>query len=722
MSRRMARWLATAWVTPLLFLAANAGAVARDDEALGFERTPPRLSFADGAVSFMRQGAQDWTPAQVNTALSSGDVLYTAQGSNLEVQVGPRAYVRAGEQTELGFTSIEPDFLQLRVTSGSVSLDLRSLTAGHSFEVDTPHAAFTVERSGYYRIGVSDELTTFTSRRGGRATVTAPSGESSTIAPSEQVVVRDGNAPVVETYAAPELDAWDRWNYSRTDEQLDAVSARYVPSDVYGMDDLDQYGAWRVVPTYGAMWVPSGVPAGWAPYSNGRWMFDPYYGWTWVDNAPWGWAPFHYGRWVNVSGYWGWCPGPLVRRAYYAPALVAFYGGGGFSLGVSFGSPQVGWVALGWGEPIVPWWGPAHFREHPHWAGWGGPRYVNNVEIHNTTIVNVNEIHNYRNTDVRNAIVEVDRKHFGRQTGRDEPYRRGNPDKLKPVHNDWSVDHDASSLVANARPAEHPGRDADRPTVTARREPRRDTARGAEPERTSSDLVKGQGENGQAHEENRPGHATTSTAEATSPAAGQERPGRPRHEDLSRRPPFGRDSESERQIPPPAPRFEKPERPAPQPPVRRVEPGAAPQSHEAAETQGGHENDIQNRHAYGRGAETPSATLPAPPSEAGARPATPEPPQPRAERGLGSERHERASSPPPPDLPGEPANRVYRQPQQMGGGAERASRAEPQPPAARESGQSGSSQPRAERSNEGHGQRGNRGDRSSEAQPGDRNQ
>ena len=63
----------------------------------------------------------------------------------------------------------------------------------------------------------------------------------------------------VASYAAPPLDAWDRWNYARTDHFLDAVSARYVSPDAYGVSDLDRYGAWRVVPTYGAVWVPTAV-------------------------------------------------------------------------------------------------------------------------------------------------------------------------------------------------------------------------------------------------------------------------------------------------------------------------------------------------------------------------------------------------------------------------------------------------------------------------------
>ena len=70
--------------------------------------------------------------------------------------------------------------------------------------------------------------------------MTPAAGESVPIAANEQVVVTGTDAPQVETYAAPELDAWDRWNYARTDDQLDAVSARYVPSGVYGADDLDR--------------------------------------------------------------------------------------------------------------------------------------------------------------------------------------------------------------------------------------------------------------------------------------------------------------------------------------------------------------------------------------------------------------------------------------------------------------------------------------------------
>ena len=376
MRSRSAGWLKTVLWAPLLLLAADAEALTRDDEALGFERTPPRLSLTDGSVSFFRSGAEDWTPAKVNTPLASGDLLFAAETSNFEVQIGSRAWVRGGEQTELGLTSLEPDFLQLRVTQGTVAFDLRSLTPGQTLELDTPNAAFKIEQAGYYRVAVSEEVTTFTSRRGGLASATVATGDTVGIAANEQLAVHGTLTPQLETLAAPELDPWDRWNYARSEVRNEAVSARYVPSDVYGVEDLDRYGDWRADPSYGSVWVPRGVAAGWAPYSNGSWLNDPYYGWTWVDAAPWGWAPFHYGRWVYTSGFWGWCPGPRVARAYYAPALVAFYGTPSASVGyVSYGAPTLGWVALGYGEPLYPWWGPTYFRSQPHWVGWGGSHH-----------------------------------------------------------------------------------------------------------------------------------------------------------------------------------------------------------------------------------------------------------------------------------------------------------------------------------------------------------
>ncbi len=434
--------------------------------ANAIDQTPPRLSFTDGPVSFWRPGAQDWVAAQVNTPLAPGDELYAASPGNLELQIGPRAFVRTWANTQLGFINQEPDYLQFKVTTGVAAIDLRSIEPGHAVELDTPNAAFTIEHPGYYRVDVTGDRTSFVTRRGGRASIALVGGQPVTTSSSEEVVIEGSSSPQMASYAAPPLDVWDQWNYARTDGLLDAMSARYVSPGTYGVSDLDPYGTWRDVPTYGFVWVPTDVPAGWVPYSTGAWTLDPNYGWTWVDTAPWGWAPYHYGRWVFVDGFWAWAPGPVVARPVYAPALVAFFGGHGARVGASIGGPLVGWVALGWGEPVAPWWG--RDRE-PSWRGWGGPRVVNNTVINNTTVVNVQNISVYRNASAPNAVVAVNRDRFGHGPIPLAREFRVDAKRLQPIHTAPKVGVTPASFVSTVRRGVRPPEESVDRTVVATR-------------------------------------------------------------------------------------------------------------------------------------------------------------------------------------------------------------------------------------------------------------
>ena len=410
---------------------------AADTEVQSDDPTPARLSYTTGSVSFWRPGGDDWAPAQLNTPLAEGDELYTGRDGNLELQVGSRAFVRAWGDTQMGLVNQDPNFLQLRVTSGHVALDLSALDAGEVLEVDTPGAAFTIDQPGYYRVDVSPERTSFSVRRSGRAAMTTASGPAPAIAPGEAVVVEDG---AVRRVATPELDVWDKWNDARTASLVTTVSAPYVPAQVYGTSELDRYGTWRSDATYGSVWQPANVAADWAPYSTGRWIWDPRFGWTWLDAAPWGWAPYHYGRWVSLGGVWAWAPGPVVVRPAYAPALVAFFGSP--VGGVQVAGPSIGWVALGWGEPVVPWWGRAGFVGRPWWGGWGGPR-VRHVTV-------------YRNVNVVNAVVAVRSDRFGRGAVHTARIPRPDIHRLQPVHGRLDVKPGAASFRGASGHAQRP--------------------------------------------------------------------------------------------------------------------------------------------------------------------------------------------------------------------------------------------------------------------------
>lgn len=459
----MRAWTLTAILLAPLWLAAGLPAARAESSP----PIPPRLSLLDGQVSFWRSGAEEWTVAQQNIPLAPGDRLSTGSSGSLEIQIGGRSYARAWAETQLGLDAIEPDYLRLALTAGHLALDIRQLDPAHTVAVATPHAAFSIEQPGYYRIDVTADRTSFVTRRGGRAMLAPANGPASPIGASEQVVVQGPPAATVTAAVAPELDEWDRWNYARTEALVAGPSSRYVAPEVYGASDLDRYGTWRVAETYGPLWVPAGGPAGWVPYSSGRWISDPTYGWTWVDSAPWGWAPFHYGRWVFVNGLWAWAPGPVVAAPAYAPALVAFFDDGP---GIPVASPAVGWVALCWGEPVIPWWGPPGFAGIPWWAGWGGPRIVNNVVVNRTTIVNIQNITVYRNASVHNAVVAVPRERFGRSPVSRVRLAHADVRALAPLRGPLNIAPGRASLAPESAHGLTPPGDRRRP-VTATRSP-----------------------------------------------------------------------------------------------------------------------------------------------------------------------------------------------------------------------------------------------------------
>jgi hypothetical protein len=479
--------------------------------------------------------------------------------------------------------------------------------------------------------------------------VTPAGGGAAAIAPSENVIVTGTETARVETYVAPQLDVWDRWNYDRTDHLIEAVSARYVSADVYGVDALDHYGTWRVVPTYGPVWVPT-VPAGWVPYSTGTWVWDPYYRWTWVDTAPWGWAPYHYGRWVSVNDVWAWTPGPIVAFPLYAPALVAFFGG----------ASAIGWVALGWGEPCLPWWGPVAFIGRPWWAGWGGPRIVNNIVVTHTTVVHERDITIYQNRSVRNALIAVHQDRFGRGAVGGERLARVEPQALAPLR-DALVPARALSPAPGAARAVRPSEAEARRPVVATRPQREPEARAAErpvPAPAPLRLVPAPQRAPGAVESQRPpfGSSAVERREPPTPPRFQER--RP-----GTRVPAAPAVPREAPRPSPAPRVERPAAPVTPAPAPRVERPVAPAPAPRAERPAAPMAPTPAPRV-----ERPAAPAPSPRVERPAAPIAPAP-APRVERPgapAAAPRMERPATPAPGlrpaparPLPGVPANRLY---------------------------------------------------------------
>jgi uncharacterized protein DUF6600 len=355
--------------------------------AFADEDDPPgrvaRVSYVQGSVSLEPAGQQDWVGAEINRPLTTNDKLWSDMaGSRAELDIGG-AVIRLGANTGFSFLNLDDSVAQMQVTAGSVIVRVRELLENQTYEVDTPNVALLLDRPGMYRVDVSDSGDS-TVVRVSDGQVEASGGGQTMPVYNQQMVTFTGTDQL--SASAGSLggpDGFDDWSFERDREYDQSRSRQYVAENVAGAEDLDENGQWENTPDYGNVWIPTAVAVGWTPYSFGHWSFISPWGWTWVDNAPWGYAPFHYGRWAHWHDRWCWVPGPRHVRAVYSPAMVAWVGG-------RAGGAGVGWFPLGPREVYVPGYRVSD-------------RYVRNINITNTTIVD----HTYITNVYRNHVTNV---------------------------------------------------------------------------------------------------------------------------------------------------------------------------------------------------------------------------------------------------------------------------------------------------------------------------
>jgi len=383
-----------------------------------------RLNYREGPVSLQPTGINEWVDADINRPITTGDNLWVGDRGRAELHVGSTA-LRLSADSAFQFLNLDDQAVQIRLAQGTLTVRLRNLAQDQIFEIDTPNLAFTLNRPGDYRIEANpDSQATIVTVRDGEGEVTG-GGQDFPVYTRQRVVVSgyDQINYNLETPYGP--DEFDQWCATRNRREDQSQSARYVSREIPGYDDLDQYGRWSDQPGYGQVWMPTSVDTDWAPYRDGHWAWIAPWGWTWVDDAPWGFAPYHYGRWSSFGGRWGWIPGPYGVTPLYAPALVGWVGGGGFSLSFSIGTaPAVGWFPLGPREPYFPSYraSQAYFTRVNT-----SNTVINNVTINNyynySRDSNNREIGNirYANRDVRNGVTAVPQTSFasGRQITRE---------------------------------------------------------------------------------------------------------------------------------------------------------------------------------------------------------------------------------------------------------------------------------------------------------------
>ncbi|MDQ2861493.1 MAG: FecR domain-containing protein, partial [Pseudomonadota bacterium] len=355
-----------------------------------------RIAALEGDVSFQPPQQDVWTDASVNFPVTAGEAFWTGDDGRAELEIGG-VEARLDNQTEVDVAALSYGAMRLALPQGSLSVQVRGAPRG-GVTVSTPAGDVQLPGAGFYRVdvGAPQEDGSYPP-----VEVTVFAGEAEAPGPQGYTAVEARQAAVLYAGADPELQdaqdtAIDDWSRGRARLEQRTRAAAELPEAMTGAGDLGRYGEFAASPDYGTMWFPRDLPPDWAPYRDGRWAYVAPWGYTWIDDQPWGFAPFHYGRWARIDGRWGWIPGEAAPEPVYAPALVAFIGGPGWSLDVNLGAGEaLGWVPLAPDEVYRP----------PYEVSDAYIRRVNVTNVKTTTIdtvivnktVNAVTVNTYRN-------------------------------------------------------------------------------------------------------------------------------------------------------------------------------------------------------------------------------------------------------------------------------------------------------------------------------------
>ncbi|MFN2392216.1 MAG: DUF6600 domain-containing protein [Pyrinomonadaceae bacterium] len=327
------------FLMPLLVLnAGNAFANISDDEVPEIKARVARISFLRGDVQIKRADSSDWERATQNLPIVEGDEIVTDKNSRLEIQFNSQNYLRLSENAYLKITTLRDEGIAVSLPQGTLSLRVLEFSKERGyFEIDAPRTTIAVQKAGMYRVdaGYKNDMEVRVGvTDGGQARVySEDSGFTLRNGKSARIYLDGNNIGEWETSDASRYaDEFDSWALERdaiiAKRLRDAYYDKYYDRDIYGAEDLNDYGEWIYTKKYGYVWRPfrnaTSSYANWSPYRYGHWRWIPPYGWTWVNDEPWGWATYHHGRWVYIDNDWAWTPYSYHRaqRSWWRPALV----------------------------------------------------------------------------------------------------------------------------------------------------------------------------------------------------------------------------------------------------------------------------------------------------------------------------------------------------------------------------------------------------------------
>src|SRR6185503_5750319 len=189
----------------------------------------------------------------VNAPVAAGDTIATGPSARTELQFNSANMLRIGHDSEVRLTDVEPGRIGLQVARGTVTYSLPR-ESGAQVEISTPTVSVRPMNRGAVRVSVLEDGQTEITVRSGQVEIYTPRGVETLRAGQTMMARGSASDPEFQIVAAIPRDSWDEWNASRDQALQRSRSYQYVSNDIYGAEDLDNYGQWENEPGYGEVW------------------------------------------------------------------------------------------------------------------------------------------------------------------------------------------------------------------------------------------------------------------------------------------------------------------------------------------------------------------------------------------------------------------------------------------------------------------------------------
>lgn len=324
---RLRLFLSVALAVPLVAIGAlgQRGTINAATNQRGSHARIVRISLASGTTQINVQDGRGWQRAVTNMPISVSDEVRTGTDGKAEIELEDGSAIRLIPDSTVGFRTLQvlsgTRLTDVVLEGGTAIVSLRGKD-WPGFRLITPEGTVSApDGKAEFRAdlvnGGADVQTL-----DGKITVNNGSQEY-LVKKNENLSLVQGGAELAKN---ANHDDWDRWSKQR--DQQTITGGKSLTSS------LSSFGDWSTF-NGSNCWLPTGMPLGWTPFSNGSWFFDPILGYSWVSPYSWAWYPYHFGTWYYMGNNFGnfgngfgsgycWAPG-LTSSMWGLPLLMGFY-------------------------------------------------------------------------------------------------------------------------------------------------------------------------------------------------------------------------------------------------------------------------------------------------------------------------------------------------------------------------------------------------------------